>query len=66
VAWRVLAAGTDERAVLAILDGNELTLEPARPDRLVEAAMHVIGDLPAGPGEPVRMPREALSAAMDA
>lgn len=65
-AVRVLAACKGERGVLAVLDDREITLEPSRADQLVTAVMAVIGDLPGGPGEPVRLPREALSAAMDA
>jgi hypothetical protein len=65
-ARQVLTASKGDSGVLAVLDDAELLLEPVRATELVGGVMSVIGDLPAGPGEPVRLPREALSAAMDA
>ncbi|UJW31951.1 ESX secretion-associated protein EspG [Saccharothrix sp. AJ9571] len=63
---RMLAAGDGERAVLAVLDEREVALEPLAMSHLTTAIANVIGELPAGPGEPVRVPRTAFSAAMDA
>ncbi|MEV4315330.1 ESX secretion-associated protein EspG [Actinocrispum sp. NPDC049592] len=65
-ARRVLGASKGDSGVLAVLDDAELLLEPVRVTELVTGVMSVIGDLPGGPGEPVRLPREALTAAMDA
>jgi len=62
---RALAAAGDERAVLAVLDGDDLAIEPVHRDRVVHAVMSVIGDARPGPGEQVRLPRAAYSAAMD-
>ncbi|MET0235463.1 MAG: ESX secretion-associated protein EspG [Kibdelosporangium sp.] len=64
-ALRVLAARKENQGLLAVLDDQEIFLEPIRDDELVAAMMSVVGDLPGGPGEPVRLPREALSTAMD-
>ena len=63
---RLLAAGDGDQAVLAALDEREVALEPITMPQLTTAISNVIGDLPAGPGEPVRVPRPAFSAAMDA
>lgn len=62
---RVLAVSDGQLAALAVLDDRELAVEPLRPDGLVGAVVAVIGDVPAGPGEPVALPREAFAAAMD-
>lgn len=64
-ALRVLAASKEHGGVLAVLDENEVILEPARADQLVAAVMSRIGDLPGGPGNPVRVTREVFSAAID-
>jgi hypothetical protein len=63
---RLLAAADQEHAALAVLDSRELAIEPVRPDGLVGAVLVVLGDVPAGPGEPVSLPREAFATAMDA
>ncbi len=62
--WRVLAAVRGSRGVLAVLNNEELALEPIARDDLVRAVAKVLGDHPAGPGEQVRLPRPAYSAAL--
>lgn len=62
--WRVLATARGRRGVLAVLNDREVALEPVTD--LVGAITKVVGDAPAGPGEPVALPRPAFSAAMDA
>ncbi|MFC6088524.1 ESX secretion-associated protein EspG [Saccharothrix lopnurensis] len=62
--WRVLATARGPRGVLAVLNDHEVALEPVTD--LTAAVTRVIGDAPAGPGEPVSLPRPAFSAAMDA
>jgi hypothetical protein len=64
--WRVLAAVRGSRGVLAVLNSGELALEPVPADGLVRAVVRVLGDRPAGPGEQVRLPRAAYSAALRA
>lgn len=66
IALRVLAAAGPRRGVLATLDDAELALRPIRPDGLAGVLTGLIGDSRPGPGEPVRLPREAFSAAMKA
>ncbi|ANZ40864.1 hypothetical protein BBK82_37655 [Lentzea guizhouensis] len=62
--WRVLAAVRGSRGVLAVLNNEELALEPMARDDLVRAVVKVLGEHPAGPGEQVRLPRAAYSAAL--
>ncbi|MEJ2857296.1 MULTISPECIES: ESX secretion-associated protein EspG [unclassified Saccharothrix] len=62
--WRVLAAVRGSRGVLAVLNDREVALEPITDP--VPAIAKVIGDAQAGPGEQVRLPRAAFSAAVDA
>jgi hypothetical protein len=64
--WRLLAAVRDTAGVLAVLDGHDLVLEPLRPAELVPAVARMLGDVEAGPGDQLRLPRAAYSAAMDA
>jgi hypothetical protein len=64
--WRLLAAVRDAAGVLAVLDDRDLVLEPLRPADLVPSVARMLGDLPPGPGDPLRLPRAAYSAAMDA
>ncbi|MEU8634038.1 ESX secretion-associated protein EspG [Amycolatopsis sp. NPDC048633] len=64
--WRLLAAVRDAAGVLAVLDERDLVLEPLRPADLVPAVARMLGDLEAGPGDQVRLPRATYSAAMDA
>jgi hypothetical protein len=66
VPLRLLAAAGRRHGVLAVLDAAELALRPIAPGELVDAVAAVIGDAPAGRGEPVRLPRETFSAAMNA
>lgn len=63
---RAVAAAGPQHGVLAALDEQEIALEPVGPGQLIEALLHVIGDVPAGAGERVTLPRAAYAAAMDA
>jgi hypothetical protein len=63
---RAIAAAGRHHAVLAAQDEQDVALEPLRPVDLVDAMLHVIGDVPAGAGERVSLPRAAYAAAMDA
>lgn len=65
-ALRVLAAAGTRDAVLAVLDDDELALQSSRPHELIGLMAGVVGDCPPGPGQPVRVPREVFSAAMQA
>ncbi|MGZ3146254.1 ESX secretion-associated protein EspG [Lentzea chajnantorensis] len=62
--WRVLAAVRGSRGVLAVLNNEELALEPIARTDLVRAVAKLLGDHPAGPGDQVRLPRPAYSAAL--
>lgn len=64
--WRLLAAARDAAGVLAVLDERDLVLEPLRPADLVPAVARMLGDVAAGPGDQLRLPRATYSAAMDA
>lgn len=63
--WRMLAATAGSRGVLAVLDSREVALEPLPGNDLVSTVSKIIGESVRGPGERVRMPRSAFSAAMD-
>lgn len=58
-----LAAASGPAAALAVLDGDEVWVIPARAAALPEAAVSVAGDLPAGLGRSVSVPAEVLAAA---
>ncbi|WP_309114793.1 ESX secretion-associated protein EspG [Saccharothrix sp.] len=62
--WRVLAAVRGARGVLAVLNDREVALEPITD--LVPAVAKVVGDAQPGPGDQIRLPRTAFSAAVDA
>ncbi|MGV9361280.1 ESX secretion-associated protein EspG [Amycolatopsis sp. NPDC003731] len=64
--WRLLAAARTGAGVVAVLDDRDLVLEPVRPDGLVPAVARMLGDAEPGPGDQLRLPRAAYSAAMDA
>jgi hypothetical protein len=66
VPLRLLAVSDGGQALLAVLDNQELALEPLHVDGVLGAVSSVIGDVPPGPGEQVRLPREVFTAAMDA
>jgi len=55
-----LAVGKGTQALLAVIDTEQVWLIPARDGGLAEAAVSVIGDVPAGPGRSVTMPHEQL------
>ncbi|MEC3976717.1 ESX secretion-associated protein EspG [Amycolatopsis sp. H20-H5] len=63
--WRLLAAVRGAHGVLAVLDEDELVLEPMRGDDLVDTVARMLGEAVPGPGEQVRLPRAVFSAAMD-
>jgi hypothetical protein len=60
---RALAAARGEQAMLAVLDRDTVWLVETRDTALAEAAVSVAGDVPAGPGQPVRVPTDVLRAA---
>ncbi|MGH3435016.1 MAG: ESX secretion-associated protein EspG [Sciscionella sp.] len=55
-----LAASSGTRAVLAVVDGDEVWLIPARDSSLAEAAISIAGQVPAGRGHSVRLPSDVL------
>ncbi|SDC88295.1 EspG family protein [Actinokineospora iranica] len=60
---KALAVASGEQGMLAVVDGPEVWLIPARATALAEAAVSVAGEAPAGPGRSVSLPTEVLSAA---
>ncbi|MBW4716175.1 ESX secretion-associated protein EspG [Saccharothrix obliqua] len=60
---RVLAAAKGQSAVLAVLDGDRLTLRPASSEGLPREALSVLPPAPAGPGHSVTLPSADLDAA---
>ncbi|GAA5123042.1 ESX secretion-associated protein EspG [Haloechinothrix salitolerans] len=56
-----LAASSGNDAVLGLVDGDEFWLIPARADTLVESAVSVAGELPAGVGQSVTLPHALLT-----
>ncbi|XVV03035.1 ESX secretion-associated protein EspG [Actinosynnema sp. CA-248983] len=60
---RVLAAAKGQSAVLAVLDGEQLTLRPASADGLPREAVSVLPAVPPGPGHSVTLPSADLDAA---
>ncbi|HEX7661924.1 MAG TPA: ESX secretion-associated protein EspG [Pseudonocardiaceae bacterium] len=60
---RALAATRDSRAIVAVVDRDEVWLIPARESSFVHAAVSVAGDCPAGNGHGVTVPLDALRAA---
>ncbi|MBB2934127.1 hypothetical protein FHX82_001147 [Amycolatopsis bartoniae] len=63
---RVLAAARGRRAVLAVLDREELALRPIAASSLAGVVADVLGDVPPGPGSEVRLPKEAFVEALTA
>ncbi|WP_020658257.1 ESX secretion-associated protein EspG [Amycolatopsis benzoatilytica] len=63
---RALAAAGTKLGVLAVLDAGELALRPCHPDDVPHLAASVLGPAKPGRGQPVRLPREAFSEAMQA
>lgn len=55
-----LAVSTGGDSLLAVLDGEQVWLIPARANSLPEAAVSVIGELSAGVGRSVSLPHESL------
>ncbi|WP_181771341.1 ESX secretion-associated protein EspG [Amycolatopsis pittospori] len=62
--WRMLAAVRGAHGVLAVLDEKDLVLEPLRAADLVVTVGRMLGDGVPGPGDQIRLPRAAFSAAM--
>ncbi|MBB5955092.1 hypothetical protein FHS29_001662 [Saccharothrix tamanrassetensis] len=60
---RVLAAAKGQSAVLAVLDGDRLTLRPASAEGLPREALGVLPSAPPGPGHSVTLPSADLDAA---
>lgn len=55
-----MAVSTGSRALLGVVDGDEVWLVPARDSALAEAAVSVAGELPAGVGRSVSLPHDVL------
>lgn len=64
VPLRLLAAAGRRDGVLAVLDSDELALRRIQPHELLPMVAGVLGSVPAGPGEEVRLPRAVFSAAL--
>jgi hypothetical protein len=60
---RALAASAGNTALLAVVDGGQVWLIPARPTSYVPAAVSVAGECPAGGGRSVSVPLETLRVA---
>ncbi|GAA3461290.1 ESX secretion-associated protein EspG [Saccharothrix longispora] len=60
---RVLAAAKGQSGVLAVLDGDQLTLRAASAESLAREALSVLPPAPAGPGHSVTLPSTDLDAA---
>ncbi|WP_242613287.1 ESX secretion-associated protein EspG [Herbihabitans rhizosphaerae] len=57
---RALAVASGRRALMAVVEHEQVHLVPARDTSLVSTAIWLTGDLPAGPGHSVSLPTEAL------
>jgi hypothetical protein len=60
---KALAVSTGRQALLAVVDGGEVWLIPARDTSLPESAVSVAGDLHAGAGHSVSVPHDVLRTA---
>jgi hypothetical protein len=60
---RVLAAAKGQSGVLAVLDGDNLTLRAASSESLPREALSVLPPAPAGPGHSITLPSADLDAA---
>jgi EspG family len=60
---RVLAAANGQAGVLAVLDGDQLTLRDASGEGLPREALSVLPPAPAGPGHSITLPSADLDAA---
>jgi hypothetical protein len=58
-----LAVVSGRSALLAVVDGPEVWLIPARETSIAEAAVSMAGDVVAGPGRSVSVPTDVLTAA---
>lgn len=60
---RAVAVVAGQEALLGVVDGTEVWLIPARDTAVVEAAVSIAGEMPAGPGRSVSVPTKILTAA---
>lgn len=60
---RALTAMSGNQAVLAVVEGDEVWLIPARDTAIAESAVSICGEAPAGPGLSVSVPTDVLTAA---
>jgi hypothetical protein len=60
---KALAAVAGHDGLLGVVDQDQVWLIPARDTAIVEAAVSIAGEAPAGPGRSVSVPTEALTAA---
>jgi EspG family len=60
---RALTAVSGNQALLAVVEGDEVWLIPARDTAIAESAVSICGEAPAGPGMSVSVPTDVLTAA---
>jgi hypothetical protein len=60
---KAFAARSGRRALLAVIDGDQVWLIPSRETALAEAAVSVAGDIGAGTGRSVSVPNDVVTAA---
>ncbi|OLF13256.1 ESX secretion-associated protein EspG [Actinophytocola xanthii] len=60
---RSLTVATGTRALLAVVEGDEVWLIPARETALAQSAVSICGEAPAGPGLSISVPADTLAAA---
>jgi hypothetical protein len=58
-----LAVASGDQGLLAVVDGAEVWLIPARATAIADAAVSIAGDMPAGPGRSVSLPTDILTKA---
>ncbi|SDI61994.1 EspG family protein [Actinokineospora alba] len=56
-----LSVANGDQGMLAVVDGAEVWLIPARGTAMAEAAVSIAGDVPAGPGRSVSLPTDILT-----
>lgn len=60
---RALTVTSGNQALLAVVEGDEVWLIPARDTAIAESAVSICGEAPAGPGMSVSLPTDVLTAA---
>ncbi len=60
---RAMAALSGQHAVIGVVGDGVLSIDPLRPTTVCEAAVSVLGAVPAGPGQVVNLPESAVSRA---